>query len=79
MPDKDGVPTASDVVAHLNARFVALGLPHRIEHIAVLPYLNPMWMANWDVPQLQSAADAEVIEREIAEARWIFPQVLEDY
>lgn len=79
MPDKDGVPTASDVVKHLNARFEILALPYRIAHIAVLPYLNPMWMANWDVPQLEGEEPREVIEREIAEARWKFPQVLEDY
>lgn len=79
MPDKDGAPTASDVVKHLNARFERLGLPHRIEHIAVLPYLNPMWMANWEVPQLAEVTDAAVIEKEIYEARWLFPQVLEDY
>lgn len=79
MPDKDGVPTASDVVKHLNGRFAMLGLPHRIEHIAVLPYVNPMWMANWEVPQLAAVDEKEVVDQEIAEARWLFPQVLEDY
>jgi len=79
LPDKDGVPTASDVVKHLNLRFEALGLPHRIEHIAVLPYPNPMWMANWDVPQLAEAESRDLIEKEIYDARWLFPQVLEDY
>ncbi len=75
----EGIPTASDVVAHLNRRFEALGLPYRLEHIAVLPYVNPMWMANWEVPQLADAAENEVIEEELREARWLFPQVLEDY
>jgi hypothetical protein len=72
-------PTAKDVVAFLNARFAARGLPHRIEHIAVLPYMNPMWLANWDVPQLADAPEREVIEEELREARWQFPQVLEEF
>ena len=70
------IPTARDVVAFLNARFAARDLPYRVEHIAVLPYVNPMWLANWDVPQLADVWD--VIEEDIREARWQFPQVLED-
>ena len=70
------IPTSQDVVAFLNARFAARDLPYRIEHIAVLPYVNPMWLANWDVPQLAGVWD--VIEEDIREARWQFPQVLED-
>ena len=77
--NEDGIPTASDVVRYLNERFVTLGLPYRLEHIAVLPYLNPMWMANWEAPQLADAPEKELIEEEIREARWRFPQVLEDY
>lgn len=73
------IPTSKDVVAHLNERFAARGLPYRLEHIAVLPYMNPMWMANWDVPQLDGAPEREVIEEELRDARWIYPQVLEDY
>lgn len=73
------VPSSQDVVAYLNGRFEALGLPHRIGHIAVLPYVNPMWLANWEVPQLNDAAEREVIENEIREARWRFPQVTNDY
>ncbi len=69
------IPTSQDVVAFLNARFAARGLPYRIEHVAVLPYVNPMWLANWDVPQLADVRD--VIEEDIREARWQFPQVLE--
>jgi hypothetical protein len=69
------IPTANDVVVFLNARFAARGLSHRIEHIAVLPYVNPMWLSNWDVPQLADVWDE--IEEDVREARWQFPQVLE--
>jgi hypothetical protein len=79
MSDENGIPTASDVVQFLNERFEARGLSHRIRHVAVLPYMNPMWMANWDVPQLDGAPEREIIDEEISEARWRFPQVLEDY
>lgn len=72
-------PTSRDVVAFLNERFTARGLPYRIEHIAVLPYMNPMWLANWDVPQLADAPEREAIDEEIREARWKFPQVLEEF
>ena len=73
------IPTSKDVVAWLNARFEARGLPYRLEHIAVLPYVNPMWLANWDVPQLAEAAERDVIDEEIREARWKFPQVLDEF
>lgn len=72
-------PTSRDVVAYLNERLEARGLPYRLEHIAVLPYMNPMWMANWDVPQLADAPEQEIIQEEIREARWQFPQVTDDY
>ena len=75
----DGIPTSRDVVAYLNERFIILGLPYRLEHIAVLPYVNPMWMANWEVPQLAEAPEQEVIEAELREARWKFPQVLDEW
>lgn len=75
----DGIPTSSDVVRHLNKRFEELGLPYRLEHIAVLPYVNPMWLANWEVPQLAGVSDHELVEHEIHEARWLFPQVMEDF
>jgi hypothetical protein len=74
-PMSDPIPTAKDVVAFLNDRFAARGLPYRIEQIAVLPYVNPMWLSNWDVPQLTDAPEREVIEEELREARWRFPQV----
>ena len=73
------IPTSHDVVAYLNERFAARGLPYRVEHIAVLPYVNPMWLANWDVPQLADAPEREVIEEELREARWRFPQVYEAF
>jgi hypothetical protein len=79
MSDENGIPTASDVVRFLNERFEVRGLPYRLEHIAVLPYMNPMWMANWEVPQLADAAERDIIDEEISEARWRYPQVLEDY
>jgi hypothetical protein len=76
-------PTSQDVVDYLNARFAARNLPYEIESIVVLPYVNPMWLANWDVPQLADALDRkvidekirEVIDEEIREARWRYPQV----
>ncbi|MBK5258444.1 MAG: hypothetical protein JJE51_02555 [Thermoanaerobaculia bacterium] len=73
------IPTSKDVVAHLNARFAERGLPYRIENVAVLPYMNPMWMANWDVPQLANAPEQDAIEAEIREARWKFPQVMDEF
>ena len=72
-------PTAKDVVAYLNARFEELELPYRIEHIAVLPYQNPLWLANWDAPQLADAPEREIIEEELREARFRFPQVLDEF
>jgi len=45
----------------------------------VLPYMNPMWLANWDVPQLANVHEREIIDEEIREARWRFPQVLEEF
>lgn len=73
------IPTSKDVVRYLNARFEILGLPYRLEHIAVLPYVNPMWMANWEVPQLADAPERDLIDDELREARWRYPQVMEEY
>jgi hypothetical protein len=73
------IPTSKDVVALLNERFAARNLPYRLEHLAVLPYVNPMWLANWDVPQLADAPERDIIDDEIREARWKFPMVLEEY
>jgi hypothetical protein len=73
------IPTSKDVVAFLNERMAAHGLSYRLEHIAVLPYMNPMWMANWDAPQLADAPERDIIEEELREARWRFPQVLDEY
>jgi hypothetical protein len=72
------IPTSKDVVAFLNERMAARGLPHRVEHIVVLPYVNPMWLANWDAPQLNDVREREIIEEELREARWRYPQVLEE-
>ena len=68
-------PTSRDVVTYLNERFAVRGLPYRLENIAVLPYMNPMWMANWEAPQLADAPEQDVIEEELREARWKYPQV----
>jgi hypothetical protein len=73
------IPTSKDVVEYLNARFAARGLKVRVEHIAVLPYVSPMWLANWDVPQLADAPERDAIEEELREARWRFPQVLDQW
>ena len=73
------IPTARDVVEHLNARFEDLGLDFRVRHIVVLPYVNPMWMANWELPELDDTEDRDAIGREVQEARWKYPQVLEDF
>ena len=70
----DPIPTAQDVIDFLNARFAARGWSHRVEQIDVLPYVNPMWLANWDAPQLANTPEAE---DDIREARWRFPQVME--
>jgi hypothetical protein len=69
-------PTADEVVAYLNERLAARGLPYRVEGLNVLPYVNPMWLANWDVPELADVPEREVIEEELREARWRYPQVL---
>jgi len=72
------IPTARDVIDHLNERFAARGLSYRINTIDVLPYVSPMWLANWSVPQLDAAPERDIIDEEIAEARWKWPQVLDE-
>ena len=72
-------PSSKDVVAFLNERLAARGLPYRLEHIAVLPYQNPLWLANWDAPQLADKPEQDIIEEELREARWQFPQVTNDF
>lgn len=72
------IPTSKDVIAFLNERLAARGLPHRVDAIDVLPYVNPMWLSNWNVPQLADAPERDVIDEEIREARWRYPQVLEE-
>lgn len=75
----EAAPTSKDVIAYLNGRFETLGLPYRLEHISVLPYMNPMWMANWEAPQLDAASERELIDEELREARWRYPQVLDEW
>jgi hypothetical protein len=77
MIDQSHIPTAIDVVRHLNARLALVGLPNRVTAISVLPYVNPMWLANWEAPELNDAAEREIIDEELREARWLFPQVRE--
>jgi hypothetical protein len=66
-------PTSQDVIDFLNARFAARGLPYRVEQLVVLPYVNPMWLANWEAPEL---ANVEEVADDLREARWQFPQVM---
>jgi hypothetical protein len=75
----DSIPTTKDVVAYLNERFAQRGLPYRLEHLAVLPYVNPLWMANWDAPQLANAPERDIIDEELRDARWRYPQILDEY
>jgi hypothetical protein len=69
-------PTANDVVAYLNQRLAARGLPYRVQSLDVLPYVSPMWLANWSAPELADVAEQDVVDEEIREARWRFPQVI---
>jgi hypothetical protein len=71
------IPTARDVLDFLNARLAARGLPYRVEELSVLPYVNPMWLANWDAPGLATAAERDIVDEELREARWRFPQIVE--
>jgi hypothetical protein len=75
----DPIPTAADVVAHLNSRFAAREVEFRVESLSVLPYVNPMWLANWELAEIPSTAEREVVDEEVAEARWKFPQILGDW
>jgi hypothetical protein len=73
------IPSSKDVIAFLNEQFASRGLPYRLEHLAVLPYVNPMWLANWDAPQLADAPERDAIDEILREARWRFPQILDEY
>ena len=73
------IPTSKDVAAYLNERFTEMGLPYRVEGVAVLPYVSPMWLANWDVPELVNLPDQDTVDEEIRKARWKYPQVLDEY
>ena len=72
----DPIPTADGVVAHLNERFAARGVAFRIESLHVLPYVNPMWLANWELEAVPEDAEREIVDEEVADARWRFPQIL---
>ena len=71
----DPIPTAQDVIALLNERLAARGLAARVDFLDVLPYVNPMWLSNWNAPQLADLGDD--VEEELREARWKYPQILE--
>jgi hypothetical protein len=71
-------PTSRDVIRYLNERLQARGLPYRVDYLAVLPYQSPMWLANWDAPQLADAPERDIIEEEMREARWQYPQILDE-
>lgn len=72
----DPIPTADQVIAHLNERFAARGVGFRIDSLHVLPYVNPMWLANWSLETAPAEGEREIVEEEVANARWQFPQVL---
>ena len=72
----DPIPTADQVVAHLNERFAARGVTFHIETLHVLPYVNPMWLANWELEATPAEEEREIVEEVVADARWQFPQIL---
>lgn len=72
----DPIPTSEEVIAHLNERFVARGVAFRIDSLNVLPYVNPMWLANWALESAPPEGEREIVEEELADARWHFPQIL---
>jgi hypothetical protein len=51
------VTAAGAAVAGLDER----GLPHRVESIVVLTYVNPMWLANWDAPELGGRVEVPLL------------------
>jgi hypothetical protein len=69
------VPTSRDVIEFLNARLTELGAAERVTYLNVLPYVNPMWLANWEAPELAGVGE---LDEEICDARWQFPQILEE-
>jgi hypothetical protein len=72
----DPFPTAEQVIAHLNERFAAEGVKFRVDSLHVLPYVNPMWLANWALETAPAEGEREIVEGEVADARWQFPQIL---
>lgn len=67
------IPTSTDVIAWLNERLGRQGV--KITYLNVLPYMNPMWMANWEAPEVAGLPEVDELVRD---ARWQFPQVLEE-
>jgi hypothetical protein len=80
--DREGIACSHIFILRGAARLKGTGRsPVRLRRgdwvrLAVLPYVNPMWLANWDVPQL--AGVWEAVEEDVREARWRFPRVLEE-
>lgn len=72
----DPTPSAENVIAHLNERFTARGVAFRVDSLHVLPYVNPMWLANWELEASPPEGEREIVEQEVADARWHFPQIL---
>jgi hypothetical protein len=72
----DPIPTADQVIAHLNERFAARRIAFRIGALHVLPYVNPMWLANWELETAPPEDQRKIVEEELADARWQFPQIL---
>ena len=72
----DPIPTADGVIVHLNERFAARGVTFRIGSLHVLPYVNPMWLANWELENAPAEAERAIVEEEVADARWHYPQIL---
>jgi hypothetical protein len=72
----DPIPTLDQVVAHLNERFAARGVAFRVDSLNVLPYVNPMWLANWALVEPPREGEQEIVDEEVANARWQFPQIL---
>lgn len=75
----DPIPTAAEVIAHLNDRFAARDVQFRADSLSVLPYVNPMWLANWELGRLPPDAERDIVDEEVAEARWKFPQIVGDW
>jgi hypothetical protein len=72
------IPTSRDVVAWLNDRFAERGLTFRVSWLNVVPYMNPMWVSNWELAEVPEGSEGAVVEEEVREARWRFPQIYDE-